>query len=146
MIQFYRVKMKGFRKSNLPACAVAARLVWARATHDATSAVAPPGPRDPCAREGRTSNLVRPRNSAGLRRSPAEHVMIWAPVTSLLRPSPTFLFDIKSSVDCGLPNSPAAARAKMIVTMFGESESCAPNPPISATPSLERPYRLYQLY
>ena len=44
--------MKGFHKSNLPVCMVAARVVWACATHDATSVVAPPGPHDPCAREG----------------------------------------------------------------------------------------------
>ena len=31
---------------------------------------------------GRTSNLVGPHNAAGLRRSPAEHAMTWALVTS----------------------------------------------------------------
>ena len=54
-----RVKMKGFRESNLPACVVAARVVWARAPHDATSAIAPPGPRDPCAREGYVGSWTR---------------------------------------------------------------------------------------
>ena len=51
-VTFYCVKMKGFCKSNLPVCVVAACVVWVCATHDATSAIAPPGLCDPCAHEG----------------------------------------------------------------------------------------------